>query len=178
LSKKAILNDVRQARAELVSVVEGLTDDEMMRPGAAGIWSVKDIMAHLVTWEAELVTALSGKLARPFKASPEIVKIEDIDEWNAEQYHLNAGRPLAMVLSDFQGVHKHLLLAIEALDEKLLEDPLRFDWMEGEPLSYLILETAAWHEHDHAADIREWRKQLTGTQDARNQAGRAGGGKP
>jgi hypothetical protein len=30
--------------------------------------------------------------------------------------------------------------------------------MEGEPLSYLVLENAIWHEDEHAADIRAWRE--------------------
>jgi hypothetical protein len=160
LSKKDLLNDIREARAEFLNAIEGLSDDEMVRPGAAGIWSVKDIMAHLIAWEAELITALSRKLAKPYKAAPGIVKIDEVDEWNVEQYHLNAGRPLSAILPDFHGVHKHLILAVEALDERQLDDPLRFEWMEGEPLAYLVLESAVWHEHDHAADIREWRKLL------------------
>ena len=90
---------------------------------------------------------------------PQIVEIEDIDEWNAEQYGSNAPRALAAVLEDFHGVHKHLLEAIAALDNRTLDDNRRFPWMEGEPLSYLILENAAWHEEEHAADIRAWREQ-------------------
>jgi uncharacterized damage-inducible protein DinB len=158
LSKKQLIKEVRDARAAFMAAIEGLTDTEMMQPGAAGIWSVKDIMAHLVAWEAELVTALSRKLSKKYKDAPNIVRIEEVDEWNAEQYHENAARSLDIVRQDFQGVHKHLLLAIEDLDERLLNDPLRFEWMEGEPLSYLIVETAVWHEQDHAEDIQNWRE--------------------
>ena len=42
------------------------------------------------------------------------------------------------------------------LDNNVLSDPLRFDWMEGEPLAYLVLETVVWHEQEHAANIRQW----------------------
>jgi hypothetical protein len=31
--------------------------------------------------------------------------------------------------------------------------------MEGEPLAYLVLETAIWHEQEHAENIREWRAE-------------------
>lgn len=160
MSKKALLDEVRAARAGFLSAIEGLTEDEMLRPGVEGIWSVKDILAHLIAWEAELVTALNHKLSPARHAAPSVVLIDDIDEWNMEQYHQNANRPLDVLLPDFHGVHKHLLLAIEALDERTLEDPLRFEWMEGEPLAYLIRETATWHEQEHAESIRTWREQL------------------
>jgi hypothetical protein len=92
------------------------------------------------------------------RRAPHIVEIEDIDEWNLEQYHTSAARPLDVILEDFHGVHKHLIQTIQALDDTSLDDNRRWAWMEGEPLSYLVLENATWHEEEHADDIRAWRE--------------------
>lgn len=154
MSKQDVLDQLDQARERLLTALEGLPPDAMLRPGVIGLWSVKDILAHLCAWESELITALS-KLD---KQMPEIMKIEDINEWNGEQYHLNAPRPLDVVLEDLQGVHKHLLQAVQALDEKTLTDARKFRWMEGEPLAYLVAANAYWHEQEHAEQIQEWRK--------------------
>jgi uncharacterized damage-inducible protein DinB len=153
--KAEILEQIREARGALLAALEGLTDDPMLRPGVAGIWSVKDILAHLTAWQSELITALS-QLDAPRRV-PGIAKIEDIDDWNEEQYRVNARRSLQAVREDFNGVHKHLLKTIETLDDKVLEDAQKFPWMEGEPLWYLIAENAYWHEQEHAEDIRKWR---------------------
>ena len=158
MDKSQLLEEVRAARAKLLAAIEGLTDEELVQPGAAGIWSVKDIMAHLIAWEAELVTLLSRKLSKRYKDAPELVLIEDLDEWNEEQYHLNARKPLSVILPDFHGVHKHLLRAIEEADPATLLAANRFEWMEGEALANLVLETAVWHEEEHAEDIRLWRE--------------------
>ena len=158
MSKAAIIADLRAARAALLDALEGLSPDDMLRVGAVGLWSVKDVLAHLVSWEAELVTALA-RLPQHAQRPPHIVEIEDIDAWNAEQYRTSAARSLDIILEDFHGVHKHLVQAIEALDNRTLEDNRRFPWMEGEPLSYLILENAVWHEEEHAEDIRRWREE-------------------
>lgn len=157
MDKSEVVADLRAARANLLAAIEGLSSDQMLRVGAVGVWSVKDVLAHLVAWEAELVTALS-KLDP--KRTPAIVEIEEIDEWNADQYRVNAPRPLAAVLEDFHGVHKHLLGAIDDLDERTLTDNRRFPWMEGEALSYLVAENATWHEEEHAEDIRAWRDEV------------------
>ena len=133
MDKSQLLEEIRAARAKLLAAIEGLTDAELVQPGAAGIWSVKDIMAHLIAWEAELVTLLSRKLSKRYKDAPQLVLIEDLDEWNEEQYHLNARKPLSVILPDFHGVHKHLLRAIEEarLRHTAGRQPLRMDGRRG-----------------------------------------------
>ncbi len=111
MPKAELLADLRAARERLLSTLEGLSEEDMLRVGAVGIWSVKDVLAHLVSWEAELVTALAH-LSQSGGQPPHIVEIEDIDEWNAEQYRTNAPRPLTAVLEDFHAVHKHLPEAV------------------------------------------------------------------
>lgn len=158
MSKNDVIADVRAARAKLLQALEGLSDAQMLQVGAVGIWSVKDVLAHLVAWEAELVTTLS-RLDQYKRAAPAIVEIEDIDAWNADQYRTNATRPLEAILEDFHGVHKHLIRALEDLDNRTLNDNRMWPWMEGEPLSYLVAENAIWHEEEHADDILAWRAE-------------------
>lgn len=157
MPKSEVIAGLRAARSVLLDAIDGLDNDCLLRPGVVGIWSIKDVLGHLVAWEAELVTALA-RLEQHKQRPPRIVEIEDIDEWNAEQYSQNAPRALASILEDFEGVHKHLIQAIDALDNPTLDDNRRFPWMEGEPLSYLIAENAIWHEEEHAEEIRQWRE--------------------
>ena len=157
MPKQEILEQIREARGAVLAALDELPNDVMLRPGVVGMWSVKDILAHLTAWESELVTALS-QLDNPGRV-PEIIKIDDIDEWNAEQYRTNVRRSLEAVMTDFNGVHKHILKAVEDLDDNTLENPRKFLWMEGEPLWYLIAENGYWHEQEHADAIREWRER-------------------
>lgn len=158
MSTSEVIAEVRAARARLLQAIDGLSDEQMLQVGAVGVWSVKDVLAHLVAWEAELVTTLS-RLDQYTRTAPHIAEIEDIDEWNAEQYRANAARPLAAILEDFHGVHKHLIRALEDLDNRTLTDNRIWPWMEGEPLSYLVAENAIWHEEEHADDILAWREE-------------------
>jgi uncharacterized damage-inducible protein DinB len=155
-TKREILQELEQARADLLASIKGLSPDAMRRPGAVGIWSVKDALAHVAAWEAELVTALNqienGQV-------PGILDIEDIDEWNEEQYRENVRRPLDAIRDDLAGVHKMLLRMLGDMDEKTLTDNRKFRWMEGEPLLFLVEENATLHEQEHAGDIRRWREE-------------------
>src|SRR5579859_2855855 len=141
----------------MLQALDGLSPDAMLRPGVVGMWSVKDILAHLAIWQSELITALS-QLEWPDRV-PEIVQIEDIDEFNAQEYRANVRRSLDVVLEDFHGVHKHLLKMVDDVNEKWLDDPRKFPWMEGEGLWYLIAENGYWHEEEHAENIKQWRQE-------------------
>jgi uncharacterized damage-inducible protein DinB len=155
VNKQDILDELIEARQELMAAIEGLTPIQMLEPGAVGIWSIKDVLAHLAAWESEMVTALNqvqnGRV-------PGIVDIDDIDEWNDEQHQASFYRPLDAVLEDLEGVHQMLLRMVEDFDEKTLTDNRRFNWMEGEPLAYLLEENAYLHEREHAEDIGDWRE--------------------
>jgi hypothetical protein len=153
--KSELLDTLSAARADLLDALTGLTPDQMIQTGVTGIWSVKDILAHLVAWEAEVVTALNQAQSRHV---PSIIGIEDIDEWNDEQYHINVTRPLQAVQSDFASVHKMLCHMIDDFDELALTDGRRYPWMEGEPLSFLIEDNVILHEQEHASEIRTWRE--------------------
>jgi uncharacterized damage-inducible protein DinB len=157
VTKRELLDQIKQARATMLEALDGLPDDAMLRPGVVGMWSVKDVLAHLSIWQSELITALAQVDRSP--RAPHIVEIEDIDEFNEEQYRANVRRPLSVIREDFEGVHKHLLKTVEGLDEKTLNNARKYPWMEGEPLWYLIAENGYWHEQEHAEEIRQWREE-------------------
>jgi uncharacterized protein DUF1706 len=157
VNKQGILNELTASRVALNKAIVGLTPEQMHITGVIGLWSIKDTLAHLVAWESEVVTALNQI---QHKRIPSLLKIDDIDEWNDEQYHISATRPLQAVLEDFDGVHKMLYQMITDFDEGSLVDNRRYPWMEGEPLWYLIEENVTLHEHEHAEDIISWRESM------------------
>lgn len=42
----------------------GLSAPEMMEPGVTGDWSMRDILAHVATWEEEALKCLPSPAAR------------------------------------------------------------------------------------------------------------------
>lgn len=156
MQKNDVVDELRAARTELMAALEGLTPEQMRMAGAVGIWSVKDVLAHLTAWESELVTALNQATK---KRAPQIVLIDDLDEWNAKQYHISAARSAESILVDFESVHNILCNMVAGYNEQALFDRLRYPWMEGEHLVFLIEENATLHEQEHTEDILAWRRE-------------------
>lgn len=157
MGKRELIYEYEIARAKFMHAINGLEEEDLLISGAVGHWSIKDVMAHLTAWESELITALV-RIENGNASIPNIVKIDDIDEWNDEQYEASTQRGLDVIWDDFMGIKKHMVEAIESLDETILMDNRKFPWMEGEALSYLVYENAIWHEEEHAMDILDWRE--------------------
>ncbi len=157
MSKKEILERLRTERARLEAAIAGLSEETMRQPGAVGHWSVKDVLAHITAWEAELVTALwYNTIGR----RPRLADIRNVDAWNERRYKENKDRPLERILNDFHGVHEQLLQRVEALSDEELDDPRLYEWTGGKTLAEVIAENSYAHEAEHAEQIEAYRRQL------------------
>jgi len=58
MTKDEILDALEDERENLIDAIEGLSDLDLLEAGVVEDWSIKDILAHLSAWEAELVKLL------------------------------------------------------------------------------------------------------------------------
>jgi uncharacterized damage-inducible protein DinB len=147
---------IQAGRAELEAALQGLTDDQLRMPGAAGAWSVKDILAHLTACEVDLLTNL-GRSRRGQKPGKQVWTQAEIDAQNAQWYADYRDRPLERVLDDFRGVHRQILRLVEGLSDRDLAAPLQ--WRRGQTLHDFIVEYVVDHEAEHLPELRAWRQK-------------------
>src|SRR5260370_8715849 len=58
MKKHQVFQKLEQAWTELKESYAGLSDVQLMEPGVMDEWSVKDILAHVTTWEEEALKYL------------------------------------------------------------------------------------------------------------------------
>jgi hypothetical protein len=138
------------AWAEFNASYAGLSDAELMKPGVTGAWSVRDILAHVTTWEEEALTHLPLILqgGTPPRYS---VEYGGIDAFNARMTQQKAGLSLATVRRQLGEIHCRLVDLIEAVPEDALRGERRFRHR-------LRLDTYG-HYPLHAEAIRQWRQK-------------------
>ena len=128
----------------------GLRTSELLTPGVTGPWSVRDLIAHVTTWEEEalknLPLVLAGK--RPPRYS---TTYGGIDAFNARTTEQKKTLSLAEVLRQQQDVHRRLIELIEGVPEDLLGGDTRFS-------RRLRLDTYG-HYPTHASEIEKWRER-------------------
>ena len=128
----------------------GLPDSKLLELGVTGAWSVRDIIAHVTTWEEEalkhLPLVLRGK--RPPRYS---VTYGGIDAFNAQTTEQKRNLSLREVFRRQEDVHHRLLDLIEGVPEDQLGGDTRFRHR-------LRLDTYG-HYPKHANAIKEWRER-------------------
>jgi hypothetical protein len=127
-----------------------MSDSQLTEPGVVGDWSVKDILAHVTTWEEEALKYLPliAQGGRPPRYS---VKYGGIDAFNAQVTERNRGLSLAEVLRQRDETHRRLIDYIQSVPEEQFtrETPFRHR---------LRLDTYS-HYPIHTRMIREWRER-------------------
>ena len=82
MDKQQLLKQLETAWAGLEESYAGLSDSQLTEPGVMGTWSVKDILAHVTTWEEEALKYLPLIITggRP----PRYMQYGGIDAFNAQ----------------------------------------------------------------------------------------------
>jgi hypothetical protein len=137
----------------------GLSDPELIEPGVVGDWSVKDILAHVTTWEEEALKILPLIIegTRPPRYS---AAYGGIDAFNARMSERKGRLSLSEVRRQLDETHERLVALIQNAPLSQLSGDTRFR-------RRLRLDTYG-HYPIHASAIRDWREQWS--------AGRGKGG--
>ena len=149
MNRVRMLTRIEEPWSALKAAYGGLSEAEMLAPGVTGTWSVKDIIAHVTTWEEEALAHLPVILAggRPPRYS---VTHGGINAFNALTTQRNRDVPLAEVLRRRDDTHRRLLEFIQTVPEAEFDRDTRVR-------RRLRLDTYG-HYPIHAKAIRTWRE--------------------
>ena len=153
MNRERLLNRLETAWSELKASYADLSESQLTKPGVTGDWSVKDILAHVTTWEAEALKYLPDILAgkKPPRYS---VLYGGIDAFNARMAEEKRGLSLSEVLAQLEATHRELLDQVHSAPEGQFARETR--WRRR-----LRLDTYS-HYPEHTRAIRAWRERLTG----------------
>lgn len=130
--------------AELLGLVDSLSEEEALRPGyfAEG-WSVKDMLAHIGTWLAEAGVILERIAVGTYRAD-EI----DVDAMNERFLEAMKDIPLPTVRVQALTARIRMLRAWRALAQP------------SPDASFWVRKSGAEHYDEHLPRLREWVLEL------------------
>src|SRR6266516_5152208 len=149
MDKQQLLKRLEKAWAAIEESYDGLSDSQMMEPDVMGNWSVKDILAHVTTWEEEALKYLPLIITggRP----PRYIQYGGIDAFNAHMTEQKRNLVLYELLEQLDETHHRLIDYIQSVPEEHFTRETRFRHR-------LRLDTYS-HYPIHARAIREWRER-------------------
>jgi hypothetical protein len=150
MNRQQLLKRHDDAWADLKESYAALPDAQLLEPVVIGTWSVKDILAHVTTWEQETLKVLpliiqGGTLPRYS------TQYGGIDAFNALMTEQKRDLSLSDVLTQLAETHQRLLDYIQTVPEEQFRTETRFR-------RRLRADTYS-HYREHATMIREWRQR-------------------
>ncbi len=160
--KEQILTMLRAEFNRWEELLAGLSEQEITARQLPGDWSVKDIMAHLMTWQKRSIARLDAARLNhqpefpgwPEELDPE--SEEDLNQVNAWIYETNRDRPWGSVYRDWQEGYLRFIEAGEAIPEKDMLEEGKYTWLEGYPLSIVLLSSYGHHHDEHYGPLVSW----------------------
>jgi hypothetical protein len=145
MDRRQLFDRIDRRWQEFNASYAGLSNDDMLVSGVIEAWSVKDVIAHVATWDDEALKALPIIMAG--KRPP---RYGGVDNFNAARSEANSRLSLKEAQARLQETHARLLDFLADLPERWYATETRFRHR-------LRLDT--WgHYPEHTAAILAWRE--------------------
>ena len=146
VTKVELLTAARRERAALEKALAGLTPEELVFSPAPGVWSVKDVLAHLIEWEQMVLSWVETGCQGQTPAIPAAgYKWNQLPALNQKIYEKHRERPLAEILTEFEAAHQRSLAAIESFSEEALFTRGYYPWSGNNALAAYFNSSTASH---------------------------------
>ena len=155
--RRDAIQRIVSSRGATLAFIARLPEREILRPRTQDRWSVKDVLAHLMSCDEETVRRLRLIARGQGDRIYWFESMADADRFNAKTVARARRLGLRAVLRKMARVRADLIRRLRRLPTEALADPSHaytvVDW----------LPTPGWsHERDHVSEVRAWwRSQRT-----------------
>jgi len=162
MEKTTLLEIIQREHDQFVALLAPLNDDVLCTSTFDGNWSIKDIMAHVSTWEqlctGWIVAFLRGETPDPFS------QMNADSGANERIFRENQHRSLQEVQENFSRTYQTFLKQVQDLTQTVSVEDLnrpqtwlnQLTWIQGQSLVGLIADNSYDHYRDHGQQIRTW----------------------
>jgi hypothetical protein len=151
---------LKYGQLTVLQAIEGFPETACETPGACGVWSVKDIIAHLASYEEVLVDILSGFAGR--HQTPSLDKFTELGgQFNDIEVERRKKRTVKEVLDEFNDAHAQVMSLTERILPEVFRQVGTLPWYGMEyALDDVIVYMYYGHKREHGAQIAAFRDRL------------------
>jgi len=155
MNKKATLDQLAESRQTFLHALEGLSEAQITQDPVEGIWTIKDLLAHLASWEKSCLIPLRAYAAGG-AFTPE--EIPDHQVWNQAQAQRWQAQSLPQIMAEYQSIRDEIVALVTTLPETQWTVKLQAPW-GGEATIPELCSGLVWHEKiEHLKSIHQWKK--------------------
>jgi hypothetical protein len=159
--KEEILAGLKDIFSRWQALLAGLSDDQVHQVLTPSTWTVKDVVAHLWSWQQVSVSRMKAALAGTEPDYPQWWLLcgpdpdEDVDRTNAWLYEASRDKPWSQVFSEWKSQFGRYIQLAHQLPEEDLLALGRYPWMGNYALSASAMGSLDHHE-EHFDSLHAW----------------------
>lgn len=153
------INVLKYGSGTLLGTLAGVPKSEWETAGVCGVWSVKDILAHLTSYELLLADVLTTLLDGG--PTPYLEAMNGPGEFNDSQVELRRNNSPDEALAEYEQAHANVMsLAVQIPKETYRQNGTIPWYGEDYDLQDYIIYTNYAHKREHSAEINVFRDRL------------------
>lgn len=152
---------LKYGQSTVLQTLESFPETELETAGACGVWSVKDIIAHLASYEPVLVdilTTFTGGGPTPVLND----YIEQGGQFNDSEVSRRKAKTMQDILAEFNDTYAQVMSLISNIPTETLRQTGTLPWYG---MSYALDDVIVYmyygHKREHSAQIAAFRDQLS-----------------
>ena len=152
---------LKYGQGTVLNTIEGFPESAWETPGACGVWSVKDIIAHLASYERVLVDVLGTFVSGG--STPYLNRFTDpSSNFNDNEVAARKEKTFREVLGEFNDTHAQVMSLAARIPVEIFRQTGTLPWYGMEyALDDFIVYTQYGHKREHSAQIAAFRDHLT-----------------
>jgi hypothetical protein len=152
---------LKYGQPTVLSTLDGFPENAWEMPGACGVWSVKDIIAHLASYEQVLVDILTAFTnGGPTPALNTFIELGG--QFNDSEVNRRKGKSIQEVLAEFNDAHTQVMSMIVKIAPETLRQNGTLPWYGMDySLDDVLVYMYYGHKREHSAQIAAFRDQLS-----------------
>jgi hypothetical protein len=145
----------------VMRAVDGLPDADWEIGGVCGVWSAKDVVAHLAAYEHVLAEGL-GLFSSPGTATPHLDEYRS--QWpayNDDKVSERQAKPSREVLAEYVDAHARTAMALEQIQADKLREVGTAPWYDAQgSIDDFVVRLGYGHKREHADQIGAYRDHV------------------
>ena len=159
--KQYILDELSDIFNRWQQLLASLSDEQIHTPLEPSSWTVKDVVAHLWSWQQASLARVEGAQQNhepnypAWWAQRAPDPEEDVDGTNALLYALSKDKPWQQVYAEWMAQFRHYLELTGRISVRDFSQPGRFPWMG----KYAIADSSNGsldHHREHYSTLTTW----------------------
>jgi hypothetical protein len=145
----------------LHEAIDDMPDAEWETPDVCGVWSSKDILSHLLSFETVLRDILQNQLGRAETPALNELTSMDPETYNTVLVTRHHARPWNDVLRELESVHAQVVDAARQIPKSTWQTPGILPWYGAEyDLDDFVVYMYYGHKREHGAQINVFKDVL------------------